>query len=74
MSRKVFDSNELAELDRIATATERIADALEELGRLLNTSSKNTSSIDEQHLNGKNEQPIKEPPLLTDEEIADLFK
>ena len=45
MSRKVFDSNELAELDRIATATERIADALEELGRLLNASSKNTSSI-----------------------------
>lgn len=73
MSRIVFDSNELAELDCIATATERIADALEELGRLLNASSKNISSIDEQHLNGKNEQPIKEP-LLTGEDIADFFK
>ncbi len=72
MSRKVFDFDELSELDRIAVATERIADALESLTILLNTAvqMQNISPKDEQQ---QNEQPIKEP-LLTDEEIRNLFK
>ena len=50
MSRKVFDSNELAELDRIATATERIASSLEELTLLLKNlpNSNDISPKDEQ--------------------------